>query len=140
MALSIQNVARPMRRETARGQFLPFHVPAIGTEEIAAVVEVLKTGWLTTGSKVKEFEKQFSQFVGARHAVAVNSATAALQPEAIHRRAKKEKYRNLGAFHSAAFASLLSRNARLSSRGFPNRFQVIRTHHFTTDLSQDDGR
>jgi dTDP-4-amino-4,6-dideoxygalactose transaminase len=67
-----------MPRETVRAQFLPFHVPAIGDEEIAAVVEVLKSGWLTTGAKVGEFEKQFCRFVRSRHAVAVNSATAAL--------------------------------------------------------------
>jgi dTDP-4-amino-4,6-dideoxygalactose transaminase len=61
-----------------RAEFLPFHVPSIGAEEIGAVVDVLKSGWLTTGSKAKEFEQQFARFVGARHAVAVNSATAAL--------------------------------------------------------------
>jgi len=78
MALSNQNVAQSLERDTARAQFLPFHVPAIGDEEVAAVVEVLKSGWLTTGAKVREFEQQFSQFVGSRHAVALNSATAAL--------------------------------------------------------------
>jgi dTDP-4-amino-4,6-dideoxygalactose transaminase len=78
MAPSMQNAARPLQHETARAQFLPFHVPSIGDEEIAAVVEVLKSGWLTTGAKVREFEKRFCRFVGSRHAVAVNSATAAL--------------------------------------------------------------
>jgi dTDP-4-amino-4,6-dideoxygalactose transaminase len=78
MAPSMQSVARPLPPQAARPQFLPFHVPAIGDEEIAAVVEVLKSGWLTTGAKVREFEKQFCCFVRARHAVAVNSATAAL--------------------------------------------------------------
>src|SRR5262245_37526460 len=78
MALSVQKTAPLVRPETTRAEFLPFHVPAIGHEEIDAVVEVLKSGWLTTGARVKEFEKQFSRFVGARHAVAVNSATAAL--------------------------------------------------------------
>lgn len=70
--------ARVIPETTARADFLPFHVPAIGDEEIAAVVDVLKSGWLTTGSKVKEFEGQFCRFVGARHGVALNSATAAL--------------------------------------------------------------
>jgi dTDP-4-amino-4,6-dideoxygalactose transaminase len=64
--------------QPVRTDFLPFHVPTIADEEISAVVEVLKSGWLTTGSKAKEFEQQFARFVGARHAVAVNSATAAL--------------------------------------------------------------
>ncbi|MGH7847513.1 MAG: DegT/DnrJ/EryC1/StrS family aminotransferase [Candidatus Binatia bacterium] len=62
----------------ARDHFLPFHSPVIGDEEIAAVVKVLKSGWLTTGAQVKEFERAFCGFVGARHAVAVNSGTAAL--------------------------------------------------------------
>jgi dTDP-4-amino-4,6-dideoxygalactose transaminase len=78
MALPMQNAAKFIARQTNRAEFLPFHVPAIGDEEINAVVEVLRSGWLTTGSKVREFEKQFSQFVGSRDAVAVNSATAAL--------------------------------------------------------------
>jgi dTDP-4-amino-4,6-dideoxygalactose transaminase len=78
MGLAIHQQTLRMPRETARAQFLPFHVPAIGDEEIAAVVEVLKSGWLTTGAKVREFEKQFCRFVRSRHAVAVNSATAAL--------------------------------------------------------------
>ena len=64
-----------IQRET---KFLPFHVPAIGEEEIAEVVETLKSGWLTTGTKTKRFEDQFAEFVRSRHAVAVNSCTAAL--------------------------------------------------------------
>jgi perosamine synthetase len=62
----------------ARDDFLPFHSPAIGDEEIAAVVKVLRSGWLTTGAKAKEFESDFRNFVGSSHAVAVNSGTAAL--------------------------------------------------------------
>jgi perosamine synthetase len=58
--------------------FLPFHVPDIGDEEIAAVTEVLKSGWLTTGPVVKRFEEEFARYVGAKHAIAVNSCTAAL--------------------------------------------------------------
>src|SRR5687768_18266888 len=75
---SIHPQARVLPQATAREEFLPFHLPAIGDEEIAAVVDVLKSGWLTTGSQVKDFEQQFCRFVGARHGVAVNSATAAL--------------------------------------------------------------
>jgi dTDP-4-amino-4,6-dideoxygalactose transaminase len=59
-------------------QFLPFHVPEIAEDEIQAVVETLRSGWLTTGSKVKQFEEDFASYVGSRHAVAVNSGTAAL--------------------------------------------------------------
>jgi perosamine synthetase len=58
--------------------FLPFHVPDIDEEEIISVVETLRTGWLTTGPKVKRFENDFARYVGATHAVAVNSCTAAL--------------------------------------------------------------
>ena len=75
---SLHPQARVLPAAPAREEFLPFHVPAIGDEEIAAVVDVLKSGWLTTGSKAKEFEQQFCRFVGACHGVAVNSATAAL--------------------------------------------------------------
>lgn len=59
-------------------QDLPFHVPEIGEEEIESVVETLRSGWLTTGSKVKQFEQSFARDVSASHAVAVNSCTAAL--------------------------------------------------------------
>jgi dTDP-4-amino-4,6-dideoxygalactose transaminase len=58
--------------------FLPFNLPLIEQEEIDAAVEVLKSGWLTTGPKVKQFEDEFAAFIGAEHAVAVSSATAAL--------------------------------------------------------------
>jgi len=59
-------------------EFLPFHVPEIGPEEIRSVVETLESGWLTSGSKVKRFEENFSRFIGCQHSVAVNSCTAAL--------------------------------------------------------------
>ncbi|HWP58325.1 MAG TPA: DegT/DnrJ/EryC1/StrS family aminotransferase [Candidatus Acidoferrales bacterium] len=75
----VRSMPHPAARARARRErFLPFHRPVIEDEEIAAVVEVLKSGWLTTGRKVKEFENRFCDFVGASHAVAVNSGTAAL--------------------------------------------------------------
>jgi perosamine synthetase len=58
--------------------FLSFHVPEIGEEEVAAVLETLRSGWLTTGAKVKQFEGDFARYIGGHHAVAVNSGTAAL--------------------------------------------------------------
>src|SRR5215831_2361951 len=58
--------------------FLPFHRSDVGEEEVSEVLEVLRSGWLTTGPKVREFEREFAAMVGAEHAVAVNSATAAL--------------------------------------------------------------
>ena len=47
-------------------------------EDITAVCSVLRSDWLTTGPKVKEFEEKFAQFVNAENAVAVSSGTAAL--------------------------------------------------------------
>jgi perosamine synthetase len=57
---------------------LPFHRALIGEEEKRAVLEVLESGWLTSGPRVREFEQQFAAYLGASHAVAVNSCTAAL--------------------------------------------------------------
>jgi dTDP-4-amino-4,6-dideoxygalactose transaminase len=62
------------RRET----FLPFSLPTIGEEEISEVAAALRSGWVTTGPRVKRFESEFAAYVGARHAVAVASATAGL--------------------------------------------------------------
>ncbi len=59
-------------------QFLPFHRPSIGETEIAEVVDTLRSGWLTLGPKTALFEERFAAYVGARHAVAVSSCTAAL--------------------------------------------------------------
>jgi dTDP-4-amino-4,6-dideoxygalactose transaminase len=58
--------------------FIPFHIPDIGEEEIRSVVATLRSGWLTTGLKAKEFEERFAAYIGCPHAVAVNSGTAAL--------------------------------------------------------------
>jgi perosamine synthetase len=58
--------------------FLPFHRASIDDAEIRAVLEVLKSGWLTYGPRAKEFEAAFASYVGAAHAVAVNSCTSAL--------------------------------------------------------------
>ncbi|MBP6901707.1 MAG: DegT/DnrJ/EryC1/StrS family aminotransferase [Burkholderiaceae bacterium] len=66
--------------------FLPFALPEIGDEEIAEVVDTLKSGWVTTGPKAKRFEADFAAFLAAAsgedpaglHCIAVNSATAGL--------------------------------------------------------------
>jgi len=67
---------------TAKAIHLPLEVPFFRPElteaEIAGVVECLRSGWLTTGPRARAFEEQFARAVGARHAVAVNSCTAAL--------------------------------------------------------------
>lgn len=57
---------------------IPFHRPSIGAEEIDEVADTLRSGWLTTGPRVARFERDFRKYVGADHALAVNSATAAL--------------------------------------------------------------
>ncbi|HEY5952361.1 MAG TPA: DegT/DnrJ/EryC1/StrS aminotransferase family protein [Kofleriaceae bacterium] len=57
---------------------VPFFRPSIGEQEIAEVVTCLRSGWLTTGSVTREFEAEFARYVGAKHAVALNSCTAAL--------------------------------------------------------------
>ncbi|BBP70902.1 UDP-4-amino-4-deoxy-L-arabinose--oxoglutarate aminotransferase [Pseudomonas sp. Seg1] len=58
--------------------FLPFSRPSIGDEEIAAVEQVLRSGWITTGPKNQALEEQFAQYVGCRHAVALSSATGGM--------------------------------------------------------------
>ncbi|HLG62257.1 MAG TPA: DegT/DnrJ/EryC1/StrS family aminotransferase [Ktedonosporobacter sp.] len=61
-----------------RTEFLPFALPHITQAEIDEVVDTLRSGWLTTGPKTKRFEREFAECVGAPHALAVNSATAAM--------------------------------------------------------------
>ncbi|MDZ4769762.1 MAG: DegT/DnrJ/EryC1/StrS family aminotransferase [Chloroflexota bacterium] len=61
-----------------RDTFLPFALPDIDQREIDAVSAVIASGWLTTGPKTVEFEKRFAALLGVRHAVSVNSATAAM--------------------------------------------------------------
>jgi UDP-4-amino-4-deoxy-L-arabinose-oxoglutarate aminotransferase len=58
--------------------FLPFSRPSIGDEEIAAVEQVLRSGWITTGPKNQQLEEHFANYVGCRHAVALSSATGAM--------------------------------------------------------------
>ena len=58
--------------------FLPFALPDIGAQEIEEVCDSLRSGWLTTGPKTKRFEESFAFFTGAKHALAVNSATSGL--------------------------------------------------------------
>lgn len=62
-----------------REEFLPFSIPTIEDEEIREVVDSLKSGWITTGPKVKRFEDDFKAYVGAGYAVPLSSATAGLE-------------------------------------------------------------
>jgi len=61
-----------------RREFLPFSPPCIGEEEIAEVVDSLRSQWITTGPKTKRFESEFREFIGAPAALALNSCTAGL--------------------------------------------------------------
>lgn len=71
-----------MPEDTIKGAadtFLPFALPDIGDEEIGAVVDCLRSGWVTTGPKTREFEQAFGAYLGgAVETVSVNSATAGL--------------------------------------------------------------
>nr|MBP3283576.1 DegT/DnrJ/EryC1/StrS aminotransferase family protein [Treponema sp.] len=57
---------------------VPFFKPSIGDEEKNAVLEVMSSGWLTTGKVTHEFESEFADYVGSKHALAVNSNTSGM--------------------------------------------------------------
>jgi dTDP-4-amino-4,6-dideoxygalactose transaminase len=61
-----------------RATFLSFQPPAVGDEEIAAVAETMRSGWLTTGPRAAELERRTAEYLGASHVLAVASGTAAL--------------------------------------------------------------
>jgi dTDP-4-amino-4,6-dideoxygalactose transaminase len=64
---------KPLRKD-----FLPFHQPLIGAEEEAEVIQTLRSGWLTTGPRTQEFERDFAEYIGCNHAIGLNSCTAGL--------------------------------------------------------------
>jgi dTDP-4-amino-4,6-dideoxygalactose transaminase len=72
--MGVVHVGGSVREDTR----VPYSLPSIGEEEIAEVSDTLRSGWLTTGPKVRQFEQDFAKRIGASHAVAVNSCTAAL--------------------------------------------------------------
>jgi len=75
----VRNIEQVTMEKTAfSDHFLPFALPVIEEEEISEVLDVLKSGWVTTGPKVKLFEEEFAEYIGCKHALAVNSCTAAL--------------------------------------------------------------
>jgi dTDP-4-amino-4,6-dideoxygalactose transaminase len=67
-----------MQRIAIRREFLPFSPPYITEEEIGAVVETLRTDWISTGPKVRQFEAAFAAYIGAAGALALNSCTGGL--------------------------------------------------------------
>ena len=58
---------------------IPFSPPDMGEEEINEVIDTLKSGWITTGPKVKEFEKKIADYCHTSKAVCLNSATACME-------------------------------------------------------------
>ncbi len=67
-----------LRAYAPRAQFLPFSPPDISEEEIAAVVDTLRSGWISAGPKTKQFEREFGAFIGSEAALSLNSCTAGL--------------------------------------------------------------
>jgi dTDP-4-amino-4,6-dideoxygalactose transaminase len=61
-----------------RDTLLSFSPPVMGDEEVASVIETLRSGWLTSGPRAKELEQRFAAYVGATHAIATSSCTTAL--------------------------------------------------------------
>lgn len=61
-----------------RQTFLPFALPDVDDAELKQIKEALDSGWITTGPKTHQFEAEFAAAVGAKHAIAVNSCTAAM--------------------------------------------------------------
>jgi dTDP-4-amino-4,6-dideoxygalactose transaminase len=68
----------PPKLSSKRETFLGFQPPAVGDEEVEAVAEAIRSGWLTTGPRAEELERRFAEYVGAKHALAVSSGTAAM--------------------------------------------------------------
>src|SRR5580700_667581 len=67
-----------MQEPTESSTLVGFQPPAIDDDEVAAVAATLRSGWLTTGPRAAELEQRFAAYVGAKHAIAVASGTAAL--------------------------------------------------------------
>ena len=70
--------AAPVAPRAARRDFLPFAVPGLGPEEEAAVLDTLRSPWITTGPKTHQFEREFAAYLDAPDALALNSCTAGL--------------------------------------------------------------
>jgi nucleotide sugar dehydrogenase len=71
-------VGRPSETKERRTVMVPVSRPAVGGDEAEAAAEVVRTGWVAQGPQVGAFEREFAEYVGARHACAVSSGTAAL--------------------------------------------------------------
>lgn len=67
-----------MSQFAKREDFIPYNLPDITQAEIDEVVDTLRSGWIAKGPRTLKFEKEFAEYLGAKHAIAVNSCTAAL--------------------------------------------------------------
>lgn len=74
----MHETAKSLKRPASTDISVPFHRACVGEEEVKAVAEVIRSGWITMGPKTFEFEKQFASYIGAEHAIAVSTGTAAL--------------------------------------------------------------
>ena len=70
-------MSTPKLSRSRRTTFLSFQPPAVGEDEIEAVAETIRSGWLTTGPRTAELEERFANYTGATHAIALSSGTAA---------------------------------------------------------------
>lgn len=78
IGIEITSLKNGLNRVEMRDTFLPYLQPSIGEEEIQEVAATLKSGWLTMDPKTIIFEDQIAKYIGAKHAIALNSCTAAL--------------------------------------------------------------
>jgi dTDP-4-amino-4,6-dideoxygalactose transaminase len=76
--MTIQTLASSVNQSPVRLAFLPYNLPDIEQGEIDEVIDTLRSGWITTGPKTKEFERRFAEYIGVHHAIAVNSCTGGL--------------------------------------------------------------
>ena len=68
-------MSTPKLSRSRRTTFLSFQPPAVGEDEIEAVAETIRSGWLTTGPRTAELEERFAAYTGAKHAIALSSGT-----------------------------------------------------------------
>lgn len=88
-------------------KFLPLAKPVLGKEEEKAVIQALRSGWITLGPKTAEFEQKFSEYIGCKYSVALNSATAALHLALLDLNLNKGDEVIIPAFTFAATANMV---------------------------------
>lgn len=76
--MTMENLPAIKGGKPVRPEFLVFGQPVIEEDEIQAVVDTLKSGWISTGPRSIQFAKEFKEYVGSKHAIATNSCTASL--------------------------------------------------------------